>query len=315
MPDYTEIHDKLLKLKQQNKLEQLKLRGIDLAKLRTLEKQQSKEYQRLAKSLQVLYEKSGKEIADRHQRSQHRSLKKMARQMDHALRTTPHFPDMPFLYLCDCQFPYTADIKGTDQEIILLPQNGTLSSGSVNFDNSLNRATLFASANSTLEDDYASADVQARFKFAFTPESDGTYCINPVIHLNGYWLLWSGTACADFPSLPVAGIFVEINVRIEQLSDPVADFYFTVPSGSNSPSFSGAFDYDSALTDDFPVKADLTGGDQAVVSVSCKVQAYANNGIHATVDMQSSPYFYFEVPTIKWGFPCSLFTLPQRMTP
>jgi hypothetical protein len=234
--------------------------------------------------------------------------------IDQALQANATLPAAALqLFLCDCRYPHIAEDEGHGESIELSPTYGDGPIASVSFANSENKAQLLVGADTSADVAWASATAKPWFRFSFTPPVSATYCVRPVVQLSGYWMLWAGAsgACIEYPSLPVFGFEVEVRLKIEQLSDPVFNRSWSILNTVYDGRASGAFDYDSEVDEDLSIEVDLTAGDQAIVFVECTAKAYANNGINSRVDMQSSPFFYFAVPELRWGTPCNnRFLLP-----
>lgn len=310
MANIKELRDKLYELKLQSRQQLLEVMGIDLRKLRALEDKQDKAYQKLEQQVQSAYKKSGSDIAKRHEHSLTYALHAMAQQIDHSLAVSDRFAQLEsYLFFCRCHYPHTAEIKGSGEEIEQIPSYGNTSDGSVEFVTNSNRARMMARADSPHTGESGSARVKAWFKFAFTPETNDTYCIRPIAHLNGFWTSFSGSGCETYESLPIIGMETQLFVRVEQLSEIVQSTYHDVLFAPVPGDFARGFDYDSEVNEDLTIEVELQGGDQAVIFVECRLSAYANNGSHAKLDLLTSPHFYFEVPTVKWGKPCRIPTI------
>jgi hypothetical protein len=300
-----QINDQLFKLQKQSREGLMKLMGVDIPKLRTFEKDMIKKYNKLEKEMQRIYKISGKEVAKRHKASHARAQKIIHKNIESMLSARRHYPDIGlYRYLCTCYFPYTAEAENFGEEITLTPSFGSTNSGSVIFDAGTNIAHPFATAHSPGTGDWSGARVKSWFTFSFTPDSDGTYCIFPVVHLNGYWMLWSGAGCESFESLPVIELVARVKVRVDQLSSTVRTTSHDVVNGSSSGTYASGFDYDSEVNEELMMEVPLTGGDQAIVFVESELIVGANNLGRSRIDMQSSPHFYFEVPLVRWGRPC-----------
>ena len=300
-----QINDQLLKLLKQTREDRMKLMGVDITKLRALEKDAAKKFNKLQKEMQKIYKKSGEDVAKRHRASQTRAQRIIHNDIESILSARQQHPDLWIQrYTCTCYFPYTAEYENSGEEIDLTPSSGSNSSGSVIFDDGIQRAHPIADASGQADGGFSHAQVKAWFTFSFTPESNGTYCILPVVHLNGYWMLWMTSGCEDFDLLPVFELVARVRVRVDQLSSTVRSQSYDVLPGPNYSTLSSGFDYDSDVNQEILMEVPLTGGDQAIVFVECELLAGVSHVGHATVDLQSSPHFYFEVPMVRWGRPC-----------
>lgn len=307
MASLADVHDRLHQLRQQMLRKRQTLSGIDLVALDKLVADEQKQFQKLEKVVRSQYRKAGKAIAKRHAQSLRRSRRINASQIDQALQTAAALPaSVAQRFLCRCQYPHTAEEEGHGELTELSPSDGEAAAASVNFSSSENKAQLFAAADASAGVVSASGTAKAWFRFSFTPPVDGTYCVRPVVQMNGYWMLWAGAsaACTDYVSLPVFGFRATVRLAMEQLSDPVFSSSWDVLTGPTSATYSNSFDFDSVVDEALSVEVDLVGGDQTVVFVECLVEVFANNGMHSRVDMSSSPFFYFAVPELRWGTPC-----------
>lgn len=306
MPAKEKINDQLFKLRKQIREDRMKLMGVDIPKLRAFEKDLIKKYNALEKELQRIYKKSGEDVAKRHSATHARAQRIVQRDIDSILRVGRQNPEIGlWRYMCPCYFPHTAEYENSGEEIELTPSFGTTSSGSVTFEDGTQIAHPIADASAQADGGFSRAQVKAWFTFSFTPESDGTYCILPVVHLNGYWMLWMTSGCENYDSLPVFELVARVRVRVEQLSSPVQTKAHDVISGPNNSTFSSGFDYDSEVNHEILMEVPLLGGDQTVVFVECELLAGVSYVGHATIDLQSSPHFYFKVPMVRWGRPCN----------
>jgi hypothetical protein len=307
MPTEKQIKEELYKLQKQSREGLMKLNGVDIPKLRAFEKDLFKKYDKLEKEMEKLYKKSGEDVAKRHMASHARSQRLIQRNLESILSARRQYPEIGIYgFMCPCSFSYTAEYENSDKDIDLNPSSGTTNSGSVTIDDAARSARLFAAANSPGTGEWSGAQVKCRFTFSFTPESDDTYCILPVVHMNGYWMLWGGGGgCESFDSLPVIELIARVNVRVDQLSSTVRTASHTVVNAWSAGTNAGAFDYDSEVNQETLTEVTLTGGDQAIVFVECELIVGANNMIRSRIDMQSSPHFYFKVPMVRWGHPCN----------
>lgn len=307
MPTEKQIKDELYKLQRQSRQGLMKLNGVDIPKLRAFEKDVLKKYDTLEKEMQKLYKKSGEDVAKRHMESHARSQRLIQRNIESILSSRRRFPEIGLYgFMCPCSFFYTAEYENSDKEIDLNPSSGTTNSGSVAIDEAARSAQLSAAARSTGTGEWSEAEVRCWFTFSFTPENDGTYCILPVVHMNGYFMMWGGgSGCESFESLPVVELIARVNVRVDQLSSTVRTNSHTVVSAWSAGANAGAFDYDSEVNQEILTEVTLTGGDQTIVFVECELIVGANNLIRSRIDMETSPHFYFKVPMVRWGYPCN----------
>jgi hypothetical protein len=305
MPTEKQINDELFKLQKSSREGLMKLNGVDIPKLRTFEKDVIKKYTKLEKEMQKIYKKSGETVAKRHMASHARAQRIHQRTIDALLSARHQYPEIgPYRFMCPCYFPYTAEFENADKDIDRNPSFGTTNSGSVTIDNDTRTAHPFATAHSPGTGEWSGVRVRTWFTFSFTPESDGTYCIEPVVHMNGYWMLWGGGGCESFESLPVVDHVARVNVRIEQLSSLVRTISHDVVTMWSPGTYASGFDYDSEVNQELLTEVTLLGGDQTIVFVECELIVGANNVGRSRIDMQTSPHFYFKVPLVRWGRPC-----------
>jgi hypothetical protein len=307
MPTEKQIKDELFKLQKQSREGLMKLNGVDIPKLRAFEKDLFNKYEKLEKEMEKLYKKSGEDVAKRHMASHARAQQINQRTIDALLSARHQNGDLGiYRFMCPCYFPHTAEFENSDKEIDLNPTSSTTNSGSVTIDDATRSAQLSAVANSPGTGEWSGAQVRCWFMFSFTPQNDGTYCILPVVHMNGYWMLWGGGGgCESFESLPVIELIAKVKVRVDQLSSTVRTASHTVVDAWSAGSNAGAFDYDSEVNQEIRTEVTLTGGDQTIVFVECELILGANNMIRTRIDMQTSPHFYFKVPMVRWGHPCN----------
>lgn len=305
MPTNQKIHDEFFKLRKQIRDERMKLMGVDMAKLRAFEKETVKKFNKLQKELKKMYKKAGEDVAERHRASHARARRIAQKDIEALLSVNRQHPEISsWRFMCPCYFPHTAEFEHSDHEVLLTPTYTTTSSGSVTFDTDTRIAHPIAIGNSEQDGDFSGAEVKTRFTFSFTPENDGTYCILPVVQLNGYWMLYLSYGCEDIDHLPVFELIARVRVRVEQLSALVQTHTHYVLDGPNYNTFSSGFDYDSEVNQELLMEVPLTGGDQTVVFVECILEVGTSHVGHSTIDLQSSPNFYVKVPMVRWGRPC-----------
>jgi hypothetical protein len=307
MPTEKQINDELFKLQKSSREGLMKLNGVDVSKLRAFEKDIFKKYNKLEKEMEKLYKKSGEDVAKRHMASHARAQRINHRTIESILSARRAYPEIPpYRFMCPCYFPYTAEFEASDKQIDLNPSSGTTNSGSATIDNAARSAQLSAAANSPGTGEWSGAQVRCWFIFSFTPANDGTYCLLPVVHMNGYWMMWGGGGgCENFDSLPVIELIARVNLRVDQLSSTVRTASHTVVDAWSAGTNAGAFDYDSEVNQEIRTEVTLTGGDQTIVFVECELIVGANNMIRSRIDMETSPHFYFKVPMVRWGHPCN----------
>ena len=307
MPIEKQIKDKLFKMQKQSREDRMKFNGVDIPKLRAFEKDLFKKYNKLEKEIEKLYKKSGEDVARRHMASHARAQQINQRTIEAILAARSQYPEIPpYRFMCPCYFPHTAEYENSDMEIDLNPSAGTTNSGSVSIDEPARSARLSAAANSPGTGEWSEAQVRCWFMFSFTPDNDGTYCLLPVVHMNGYYMMWGGASgCESYESLPVIVLIAKVNIRVDQLSSTVRTNSHTVLSAWSAGSTNGAFEYDSEVNQEILTEVTLTGGDQTLVFVECELIVGANNMIRSRIDMETSPNFYFKVPMVRWGHPCN----------
>ena len=210
---------------------------------------------------------------------------------------------LPFFCVC---WPYhvAAHVgNGNDPPIISPPEGGT-GSASVSFEAAGCVGHPIVDARGQGTGTTNSAELTSYGRFAFTPSTDGTYCIHPLVYMNGHVFAWTWGACGGtVEDMGTAVARVKLEVQIDQLSLSVKTIEHTIvdEAVSGGTDTEGGFAYDSAIDGGASTSVVLQGGHEVVVWVKCVCFVQVVNYGRAWVDMQTSPQFYFKVPVVRWG--------------
>jgi hypothetical protein len=301
-----EIRQKLYDIRIRGRERYLKLMGVDLQKVRELEKSVDSEYQELAKAVERNLKESGKERAHVHRGSFERAISIFNKDLQ-AVLDHPSRADLSKVVYCPCVYPFTASPAPPPQDSVILdPPTGGGASGSVTYNSADNIAhpkadTGWGQGTGTIN----SSTVKTSFRFSFMPTADRSYCIRPVVYMNGHWQVWTWGTCSGLTEDLGSGVAkVVLRVRVDQLSLPVAQKEHVVfeQTASGGVDIESGFGYDSEVDGGASLVATLQGGHEAVAWVECESYAQISNHGRAWVDMQTSPFFYFWVPEVRWGW-------------
>lgn len=306
-----DVRRKLHVLRREGRERYLKLMGIDVGRVRSLEKDIDAGYDELDASVQEMTKEAGRETADMHQKSLERSLSMIQRNAEVALAgpvsVVPGLERYPGPFkLCPCIYPFTASPAPPPQDSIDLdPSNGDGATGSVTYNAANNVAHPRADTKGKGTGTINTATVTTKFRFSFMPTTDRTYCIHPIVHMNGHWLVWTwGTCAGTAEDLGSGTVRATLRVRVDQLSLTVKQIEHKVfeQTAANGQDFWSGFGYDSEVDGGAAMTVALQGGHEAVVWVECESYAQIANHGRARVDMQTSSFYYFKVPEVRWGW-------------
>jgi hypothetical protein len=314
------IRQKLYDLRLQTRERYLELKGVDVKRLRELERDIDSEFGELVASLHDQRRQEGKERAETHkkilamsqaslssdaEKALHADLSTQTSILDHLAIATIDPSKLVSAWWCHCHYTsWLFNNLGHGDVITIDPPSGGTGIATVTYDTSLNQAQPYADARGGGTGTINTAQVRTWYKFAFTPITDGTYCIRPMVFMNGWWLLWTWGACGGTSEdLGIGTVQVMLRVRVDQLSTTVKEIEHTVldqnlSGGSNDE---GAVDYVSDRDGGASMTVSLQGGHEAVVFIECEVYTQMINHGRAIVDMQSSSGFYFQVPLVAIG--------------
>lgn len=307
--DEPEIRQKLYELRLRGREHYLELMGIDIPKVRELEKEIDAQYEELAVGIQDMLKDAGKEIAEQHEASLEMVQGLIQKDIERMVERPQSLRDealRPARFAAICiYFPFPAPNVGSGDSVTLDPPTGGGASGSVTYDAASNVAHPSADSGwgqgtGTIN----STQVKTWFRFAFTPAWDGLYCIRPIVYMNGHWLVWTWGTCGGTPEdLGSGTVRVTLRVRVDQLSVPVKQIEHTVfeQNASAGVDIESGFGYNSEVDGGASMQAYLQGGHEAVVWVECESYAKIANHGRAWVDMQTSPFFHFMVPAVYRG--------------
>ena len=200
-------------------------------------------------------------------------------------------------------YPNVAPPVAPPEDTIDLDGGGA--SGSVTYNAGANIAHPTADAHGQGTGTINTAKVTTSFRFAFNPTSNGTYCIYPLVYMNGHWLVWTwGTCGGTAEDLGSGEVKVMVRIKVTQLDQKLKErehvvIHKNVSAGQDQHS---GFAYDSDVDGGTATTVYLQGGYTAVVWVECECFAQISNHGRAWVDMQSSPSFYFKAGQIRWGW-------------
>jgi len=312
------IRQNLYDLRRQSRDRYLELTGVNVKKLRELERDIDSEFGELVASIQDIRKQQGKERVEKHikilekskaslsneaEKALHANLSTQASILEHLGIAKVDPTELVPVWWCHCHYTnWLINNLGYNDEITIDPPSGGTGKATVNYDTSANRAQPYVDVQGGGTGTVNTAELRTSFKFAFMPATDSGYCIRPMVLMNGYWLLWTWGVCAGTPEAVGSGTArVKLRVRVDQLSEPVKEIEHTVIDENGPPSDEGAVDYVSERDGGASMVVYLKGGHEAVIFVECEIYAQVINHGRAIVDMQSSSGFYFWVPLVLVG--------------
>ena len=132
-----EIRQKLYSLRLDGRERYLKFMGIDVGKVRELEKRMDAQYEELAATVKETLKDSGKEIVEQHNLSIERTCRIHERNLERIIELPQLYPDLaprlPRLF-CFC-FPLKlADYIDKGHSVTINPPSGGTGAGSVTYD-------------------------------------------------------------------------------------------------------------------------------------------------------------------------------------
>lgn len=302
MSNNKEISKKLYELRLKGKESYLEFMGIDIGKLRALEKEINSQYERLISELQDTLKETGKIIREQHAASLERFIWFINEDVESIFK----YYAKSGVYFTPCiYYPFPLSSVDRGDKTIIDPPTGCGASGSVKYGKTNNIAHLKVdSGGGQGTGTINSARVKTWFKFSFTPKETGLYCIYPLVQMNGHCLLWTwGTCGGTVEDLGRGKAIATLRVRVDQLSTPVRQIEHIVfehdsSAGSN---YESGFGYDSEVNGGANMGVFLKENHEAVIWIECDIYVEIANHGRAWIDMKSSPFFYFKVPAVYWG--------------
>lgn len=301
-----DILKSLYEIKLKSRERHFEARGLDISKVLKAEKEEQASYDRLADKLREEIKKNGETEAKQQEltllRRKRIIQKKIATLI--AGRSEANEPFRPWPpWPCYCLPFQDAPFVAKSANTIIIPPNGT-GSASVTWDgDSIAHPKADVPGQAGVVN---SVSAFAQCKFAFTPADDGIYCIDPMVQMNGHWLMWTWGSCSG-DNLGSGSIKIIIRIKVDQLSANITTFENIILNKSTLNKDDGAsgFYYDSLNNNYYWGKlnnwAYLEGGHEAVITVECEATVTMADYGRAWVDMQTSPNFYFKAPSVSWG--------------
>ncbi len=299
-----DIRLQLYEVRKESKEEYLKLLGVDIPKLRTFEKQIDKKYEELIPHIQKKVKQIGKNESEQHRASFKRA--KYIYELDAEAAITNPFNPNTIVVFKTCKYHRQAEYEDRgNSDPIYNPPVGGSGTGSVTYDNNI--AHPYVNVSGQGSGTKNSVLLETWYKYSFYPRTTKTYCIKPFIYLNGHWFLWTwGGGCGSSGDVGKGHVKLTLSLRIDQLSVPVQNDVSRViidQYAEEGADFETGFAYNSEVNPSLATRVELVAGDQAVIWVKCECFVEIENHGRAWIDMQTSPYFYFKVPEVKWGWP------------
>jgi hypothetical protein len=300
-----DIRQKLYEIRMRSRESYLKLMGVDIQKVRELEKSVDSEYKELFMAVERNLKEAGKENDKAHKASLNRAVSLYKKDIETAIDRP--MVDLSKVVFCPCKYFYEAPLYPPPGDSVTLdPPTGCGASGSVTYNSAAGIAhpkadSGWGQGTGTIN----SSTVKVWFRFPFIPSTDRTYCIKPIVYMNGHWLVWTWGTCGGTPEDLGSGVArVVLRVRVDQLGVTVAQKEHVVfeKNASAGVDIESGFGYDSTVDDGASLGVWLAGAHEAIVWVECELYARISNHGRAVVDMQTSPFFKFEVSKVLWGW-------------
>lgn len=305
-----DIHRQIYKVRKESKEEYLKLLGVDIPNLRRFEKQIDGKYERLISRIQ----KNVKSIGKENEEMQKASFQRMTSiyQLEVAKTVGQTIDSNIIAVLRPCRYFFNAEYEDIgDHGPIINPSTGGTGTGATTYDNRI--AHPYVNVRGQGSGTTNSVSLETWFKYSFMPQQTKTYCINPFIYLNGHWLLWTwGGGCGSTGDVGRGHVKLTLRLTVDQLSVTVHEREKVIIDqyAEEGADYETGFAYNSEVNPGLGTRVVLQAGDQAVIWVKCECNVEIGNHGRAWIDMQTSPYFYFMTPEVKWGWPVSQFAWP-----
>ena len=291
---------KIRDLKAEHRLELLALRKIDVPKVDSLQVK----YDKL---MAAALENIGKEIAEGAEERKAKQLKILSEiqkfpkedriivEIGPTAVRGPVPPEKQLGLLC-CNYLQTL-FNAELCDHLISPSTGTVLDGnkaSVTCDVALNSCYPYLELHGGGADVSRELKVDGWCSFTFIPTKTGTYCIEPFIMVNGYYLFQTWGSCAggvvSNATLKIKAIITvkQVGMVVDQWKVPV--YEHTSSDGQFSP-----IDYSHVIHES--VRLDYAGN-TATIEVGIEVEVIITGNGQVIVDIQKNPNFYFRVPYI-----------------
>jgi hypothetical protein len=306
--DMKDVRDQLYKLRLQGRESYLELMGVDIKKVRQLEKKIDGQYDELFGKVREMVKNSGKENVELHKKSLERFRLMNQLNTEKTITSGMQQPDS-YVYIPKmCLSIFTAPLSELEGHGYSIETEGG-GSGLVTFDPG-NIAHPIADSNwGQGTGTISNAQVNTWFKFKFRPATTRRYCIRPIVHMSGHWLIWTWGTCATPEDQGSGEVWVKLRVRVKQEDFELAakEHLILEETAAGGNDIESGFAYDSQVDGGASLNVELFGDCDAIVYVECESYARISNHGRAYVDMKTSPSFYFSVPEVWWGIPIPYF--------
>jgi len=299
-----DIRRKLYTLRQKSAEKYLELTGANVKALRSFDKELGDQVSALADEIGRGLKDVGTAVPKQHEVLLARERRRLTKEAEAALsRAWPPGLTLRPIPWCFCLYNAQATPVGQGSDpAVLVPPDDEHTTADVTFEATGNVAHPRVETRGNGIGSLTSSRLVTWFRFAFTPLTDGAYCIKPFTQMNGHWLAWTWSTCP--PGTQGNGrVEVKLRVQVDQLSVPVSTREHVVVHQvvSEGVDHASGFAYDSSTDRGAETGAYLEGGHEAVVWVKADCYAEIEHRGAGWVDMKSSPQFYFKVPEVWWG--------------
>lgn len=295
---------KLVQLRGQGRERYLELAGIDVKKVLQVEQELEAQYQELAAGVQGMLKGAGQEIAEQ-QKASLEAAQHLWKKTQVQMTALPYIRwPWPWWDPCCLRATYNShgDPVSEARRVVTYEAAGNIAHPRVE--------ARSADANAG----EVPKTVEAWFRFILDdPPCNGSYCVCPIVQMNGHWLAWAwASGCGAASAQGKAKAKVTLEVKVYQALALKGELW--VP-GENTPGKKilnesvevpdtdnqSGFYYDSDVHGGGSLNVYLEAGLDATVDVRCIAEVDVTSPGLAWVDMATSPQFYFKVPEVHWG--------------
>jgi len=302
-----EIRKELYNLRSTIRNESLKLRGVDLDKVKELEERIEKNHNNLIDRMHKIRISQGEARAKSQEKLMKIDKSALREEANNKIKGLLKDYKLGFIRKCGCDINEVCDFvyHGAEDEDITIEDESGMNRVSVSgpYDTAKMQAQPVVDIKGNVPHNYVGQIIRY-FVFDFEPEETRTYCIQPEIYLNGWWLVWPFNSGACPPSDVINGKgTVKVKLRVEAWQDVLRDHVeYDVVMEENIEARGDregpVYYVTSANTN---LRVELEANKHVAVIVSCEVYAETSNVCRAIVDLGSSPGFYFKVPKVDVG--------------
>ena len=288
-----DIRNSLHKLRRENRIHFLEMKGIDVKKLQSIESETNEKYHKLAKDLQKLRQE---EVTIRANMLVKQREAKKSVNLD-AIKKFPGIFQWCGCYdLKDATYTY----HGTENEGIFKEPDDP----DIHISGPYNDQAMQAQPQVEImgyPGDSLSGSISRYFVFNFLPSEDRQYCIQPEIELNGWWFAWPFNSGGCLSTETSEGsIFLNVSLKVEvrqgslcyTKNPSIEEHHITAPNDAE-----GGIFYTSSYRTNMVVN--LEANKSTTIFVTCQLSITVSNRGLGIIDLGSTPKSGFWVPRVK----------------